>query len=229
MRKHVVMLMTFSDCVGLCTFSRACVRAHTLTHTHTRMKNRTCSYRGELPHAVRAHTHTHTACDGTRLRRRVLWPKNAHRVHTRLRPVHDRSLPRAYARSHTRTHIIIIARLHRMHVCVCRACAYPIIINVPGTVHNSPRVQQHSLCATTALQMRWQRRWQQQQPPPAVVASNANEYTFHTLHSNFDTVNLLRSLDRNVARDMSDFIYAIAKSIANCVKLLFSKTHNFKP
>lgn len=138
-----------------------------------------------------------------------------------------------HAHTHARTRAHTSSSSHGciecMCVCVCGvhigACAYPIIINVPGTVHNSPRVQQHSLCATTALQM----RWQQQQPPPAVVASNANEYTFHTLHSNFDTVNLLRSLDRNVARDMSDFIYAIAKSIANCVKLLFSKTHNIKP
>lgn len=203
--------------------------AHTYTHTHPNEKSNMFVPRRITSCGAGAQAHAHSMRWYTVASPSPLAEKCAPSAHTRLRPVHDRSLPRAYARSHTRTHIIIIARLHRMHVCVCRACAYPIIINVPGTVHNSPRVQQHSLCATTALQMRWQRRWQQQQPPPAVVASNANEYTFHTLHSNFDTVNLLRSLDRNVARDMSDFIYAIANSIANCVKLLFSKTHNIKP
>lgn len=142
------MLMTFSDCVEMCTFSRVRV----CSHKHTRMKNRTRPHRRELPHAVRAHTHT--ACDATVSVCAVASPSpfpKCWRVCARCM-LHTTAQPRTRTHAHQHTSSSSpVVRQHRMCTVHIRACAYPIIINVPGTVHNGWRV--HSVSASTALQL----------------------------------------------------------------------------
>lgn len=160
--------MTFSDCVEMCTFSCVRVCSGSCLHKHTRMKNRTRPHRRELPHAVRAHTHP--ACEATvDVCAYVRWPvrvlsRNVERVCARcvLHVAHGRTTTHTH-RTPTQTHTLHthrhthtsssspVVQQHRMCTVHIRACAHPIIINVPGTVHNGRRV--HYVSAYTALQL----------------------------------------------------------------------------